>query len=66
MEKKPSVDKLEKHLKMKRNELIFALSLQHYTAAQVGRMFNIDRSTALRIIRTKPRDWRPKWEKVKE
>lgn len=66
METKASGDKLEKHLKMKRNELIFALYLQHYTAAQIGRMFGLDRSTALRIIRTKPRDWKPKWEKVKE
>ena len=55
----------EKHIKEKRIELIWALSLQDYTHAQIGRIFNIDRSTVLRIISKKPRNWSSKWHKTK-
>lgn len=57
---------LEKYLRDKRTELIWALSMQQYTHSQIGRIFSINRSTALRIIRQKPRDWRVKWVKVSE
>lgn len=61
------VEKLENHLKDKRNELIWALALQDYSHAQIARIFGIaHRSTVLRIVQQKPRDWRPKWEKVRE
>lgn len=65
MVKEQAVDKpLEKHLIDKRNELIWALSLQDYTHAQISRIFNINRSTALRIIKKKPSGWQPKWVKM--
>jgi DNA-binding CsgD family transcriptional regulator len=67
MTKEQPVDKqIEIHLREKRIELIWALSLQDYTNAQIARMFNLHPSTTLRIIRTKPRDWQPKWKKVQE
>lgn len=55
---------MEIHIKDKRDEIIWALSLQDYTPAQIGRMFNINRSTVLRILDAKPKDWKPKWVKV--
>jgi hypothetical protein len=55
---------MKEHLREKRNELIWALSLQDYSFADIGSIFGIDRSTVLRIIKTKPRDWKVKWVKV--
>ena len=54
---------MEIHLQEKRDEIIWALSLQDYTLAQIGRMFKLNRSTVLRIIEAKPKDWQPKWIK---
>lgn len=53
------------HLKEKRNELIFALSepQQGYRNIDLSKMFNIDRSTILRILRTKPKNYKSKWVK---
>ena len=62
---KKSVDKsIEKHLTAKRNELVWALATQDYTNAQIGRIFNINRSTVLRIIEKKPSGWVTPWWKV--
>ncbi len=63
---------MEQHIRNKRNELIWALSLQEYshsitgfyTHAQIGRIFNIDRSTVKRIVDGMPKDWKPKWVKA--
>jgi hypothetical protein len=55
---------MENHVREKRDELIWALSLQDYTQAQIGRIFGLNRSTVLRIIEAKPKDWKPKWVKV--
>ncbi len=69
MAKNSTVDKvigIEMHLKSKRNELMWALQLQDYTPAQIGRIFNVDRSTAMRVIGSRPKDWRVKWHKVQE
>jgi len=54
---------MEIHIKTKRDELIWALSLQEYNDAQIGRIFNLDRSTIHRIIRRMPSDYKPKWIK---
>ena len=51
------------HLKDKRDELIWALSLQDYTFAQIAEIFNLNPSTILRIIKSMPKDWQPKWVK---
>ncbi len=57
---------LDNHLREKRNELMWALSLQDYDYSEIGGMFNMNRSSVLRIVRQKPRDWKPKWAKVHE
>lgn len=56
-------DKILGHERIKRQELMWALVLQEYTAASIARIFGVHRATALRIIRKKPRDWSPKWVK---
>ena len=66
MAKHQTVDNIENHIKEKRNELMWALSLQDYTHAQIARIFNTHRSTVKRIVDKKPRDWQPKWKKVQE
>jgi hypothetical protein len=59
--------RVENHLLEKRDELIWALSLQGYTSSQIGRIFNIRyRSTVTRIIKKKPSRWTPKWVKRSE
>lgn len=55
---------MELHIKEKRIELIWALSVQDYTDAQIARMFNVNRSTIMRIISKKPANWKVKWIKV--
>jgi hypothetical protein len=62
---KQIVDKpLEQYLMDKRNELIWALSSQDYTQAQIGRIFNLDRSTIKQIINKKPVNWVTPWFKI--
>ncbi len=55
---------LENHLKEKRSELIWALSLQDYTHAQISRIFNCNRVTIMRIINKRPKDYKAKWIKA--
>jgi len=57
---------IEKHIQDKRNELIWALNNQDYTDSQVGRVFNLNRSTISRIIKIKPKDWKVKWVKIEK
>jgi len=54
---------IEQHLKDKREELIWALSLQDYTDAMISRIFSMSKVAVRRIINTKPKDWAPKWIK---
>ena len=54
---------MKKHIKDKRDELIWALSLQEYTQAEIASIFGLNRSTVLRIIEAKPKDWQVKWVK---
>lgn len=50
------------HLLDKRDELIWALSLQDFSLADIAFMFNIGhREQVSRIIKKKPSDWSPKW-----
>ena len=53
----------EQYLKDKRNELIWALSLQDYSNVQIARIFNINRSTIMRIVEKRPYRWKTKWIK---
>ena len=55
---------IEHHLKDKREELIWALSLQDYTDAQIGRIFGMSRMAIKRIVANKPKDWVTKWKKI--
>lgn len=54
---------MKQHIKEKRDELIWALSLQDYSHSEIGSIFGLNRSTVLRIIEAKPKDWTPKWIK---
>lgn len=58
------IKEIESYLRSKRDELIWALSLQDFNDAQIGRIFNLNRSTIKRIIENKPLGWKPKWQKV--
>lgn len=54
---------IEQHLRQKRQEIIWALDLQDYTDAQIGRLFNISRVKVKRILNRRPEDWKNKWIK---
>ena len=58
-------DKLVKGiLDEKRTELIWALSLQKYTQADIAYILrDADISTVSRTISKMPTDWKPKWVK---
>ncbi len=61
------VDKrLPRHLREKRNELMWALAFQDYQFVSIALIFNMNRSSVLRVIRKMPRDWKPKWVKAQE
>lgn len=54
---------MEPYLREKRSELIWALSKQGYTGAQLAKLFGATRSTISFIIKQMPSDWQPKWKK---
>lgn len=57
-------DMIKKLLDEKREELIWALSLQDYTHEDIAYiMRDADRSTITRVINKRPADWTPKWVK---
>ena len=55
--------RLENYLREKRDELIYALSSQDYTEAQIGRIFKLDRARIHTILKKKPVGYKPKWVK---
>lgn len=55
---------MKKYLKEKREELIFAISNQDYNNEDVGNIFNLNRATILRILKKKPKNYKPKWKKI--
>lgn len=55
---------MEKYLQEKRDELVWALSEQEYSGAQIARIFGTDRTTIKRIIDKKPENYKPKWVKA--
>lgn len=59
---RPAEEKL--HLYEKRKELIWALSYQGYSGADIAVIFNVNRSVTNRIIKECPDYWKPKWKKV--
>lgn len=56
---------VKQHLLDKRNEILFALSLQEdYTLADISVILNIKhRSTILRILKRRPKNYISKWVK---
>ncbi len=56
--------KEEQHIRDKKYELIWALDDQDYSLPQIAVMFNIHRSSVMRIIKKKPKGWKPKWVKA--
>lgn len=65
MAKNNTVDKVEKHLIDKRDELIWSLAVQQdYSPVQIGKIFNLRHiSTVVRIIARKPERWQSPWVK---
>lgn len=62
----PRPTSAKKHLIDKYLELVWALSLQEdYTAADIGTIMNRHRSVITRAIASRPKDWKPKWIKVR-
>jgi DNA-directed RNA polymerase specialized sigma24 family protein len=51
------------HLHNKRDEIIWALSLQDYSYGEIGEMFKLNPSTIMRIIKQRPANWKTKWIK---
>lgn len=55
---------VKQHLLDKRDELMWALSLQDYRIIDIAHIFNIKhRSTVMRILARKPEGWVPRWIK---
>lgn len=48
----------------KRSELVWALDYQDYNGEQIAIIFNVHRSQINRIIKRKPRGYKPKWIKA--
>ena len=57
------IEKLEPFLAEKREEFCWALDIQGYNYAQIGRLFKINRSSVMRIIDARPKEYKPKWVK---
>lgn len=56
------------HLRDKRRELIWALAApdQGYNYSEIATMFGLNRSSVMRIINNKPKEYKPKWVKVRD
>ena len=56
---------IKPHLSIKRAELIWALSEQEHTDADIGNIFNISKQRVLVIRKQMPSGWKSPWIKVK-
>lgn len=61
----PRVAATKQYLVDKRDELIWALSLQDYSGADIAFIFNVHRSVISNALKKKPRGWKPKWIKTR-
>lgn len=59
---RPSKEK--QYLIDKYKELVWALSLQGYTFADIAIIMNRDISVIKRICDQRPKGWTPKWRKI--
>lgn len=55
--------KMPAHIRIKRAELMWAMSKQHYNGAQIALIFGVARSTAFEIIKKMPKGWESPWSK---
>jgi len=58
------VFKVDRHVRLKRDELVWALGLQDYNMRQIADVFNIPKATIQVIINRRPAGWKPKWVKM--
>ena len=56
--------RVDRYIRDKRDELIWALSHQDYSLGQIGDMFNMKKVSVQRVLTRKPRGWTPKWVKI--
>jgi len=54
----------KKYLIEKYHEIVWALSMQDYSSADIGVVMNRHRSVIGRIIEKRPKDYKPKWIKA--
>ena len=54
---------IRQHVKDKKRELIYALSEQEYSYAEIAYIFGIPRSSAHYIVSRKPAGYKSKWVK---
>lgn len=63
-ESKYSVRKFENHLRDTRKEIIFSLDDMGYSLGQLSSVFSLNRSTIMRIVKTKSKKWKKEWYRV--
>lgn len=55
----------EEYLVAKRDEIVWSLSSQGYSSAQISRMFsNLGRSNTHKIVKKCPKNYKSPWKKV--
>ncbi|HCC04978.1 TPA: hypothetical protein DEP58_01570 [Patescibacteria group bacterium] len=60
-----TVEKIPEYLRIKRNEIMWSLSLQQeYDPEQIRKVFNFKHlSTVTRILASRPKEWKSPWVK---
>lgn len=61
----PKKNKLTPHLLVQRREVIWLLDHWGYNGPDIGAMVGLDRSGVTRNLKTKPKDWKPDFKKVR-
>lgn len=54
------------HLQEIRNELVWILNAHGYNGADIGQIFNVNRSTISDALKLRPAKWIPKWVKAQQ
>jgi hypothetical protein len=54
---------IKEYVKHKRDEIIWSVSEQDYSLADIGMMFNLSKTQIHNIISSKPADWKSPWVK---
>lgn len=56
---------IKHYLKEKRQELIWALSKQDYSLADIAAMFNTSKTAVHRVVNKMPEGWETPWTKIR-